>query len=51
MPAAPESSGPETLWVPMLAFGMVVTVIGSVFWFRLKRNWNKGEKANEADKR
>lgn len=51
MAAAPESSGPETLWVPMLSFGMVVAIIGSVFWLRLRRNWNKGEKANEADKR
>lgn len=37
------------LWVPMLSFGILVTVIGSVFWFRLKRNWES--KRNDTNPR
>lgn len=38
----PETVGTDgDLWVPMLSFGIVVMVIGGVFWFRLKRNWDR----------
>lgn len=37
-----ETGGTDgDLWVPMLSFGIVVTLIGGVFWFRLKRNWDR----------
>jgi len=50
MVSGPETAGPEIVWVPMLSFGMVVAILGAVFWLRLRRNWNKGEQANKADK-
>ena len=41
-PVPAETGGLDgDLWVPMLSFGMLVTIIGSIFWFRLKRNWDK----------
>lgn len=41
-PLPPETVGKDgDLWVPMLSFGIIVTLIGGVFWFRLKRNWDR----------
>lgn len=38
----PETVGTDgDLWVPMLSFGIVVMIIGGIFWFRLKRNWDR----------
>ncbi|MFO0748476.1 MAG: hypothetical protein U1F43_22850 [Myxococcota bacterium] len=28
-------------WVPMISFGVLVALVGFVFWFRMKRNWGK----------
>jgi len=29
----------ETPWIPMISFGVVVALVGFVFWFRLKKAW------------
>jgi drug/metabolite transporter (DMT)-like permease len=39
-----ENEGLEGLWPALLAFGMLVTVVGFFFWFRLKRNWNAADR-------
>jgi hypothetical protein len=31
----------------MLAFGVLVMLVGSVFWFRIKRNWDKPAEARK----
>jgi hypothetical protein len=38
MPAQRESAGLD-IWVPMLSFGALVAIVGSVFWFRLRKSW------------
>lgn len=40
-PVSPETRATDgDLWVPMLSFGIIVTIIGGIFWLRLKRNWD-----------
>ncbi len=40
-PAPVETGGIDSdLWIPMLSFGILVMLMGSIFWFRLKRNWD-----------
>lgn len=43
-PVRMENEGLEGLWPALLAFGMLVTVVGFFFWFRLKRNWNAADR-------
>lgn len=30
----------SSLWIPMIAFGMTVALVGGVFWWRLKKLFN-----------
>jgi hypothetical protein len=47
-PARAETGGIDSaLWIPMLAFGVLVMLVGSVFWFRIKRNWDKPAEARK----
>lgn len=40
-PVRLENDGLEGLWPALLAFGMLVAIVGFVFWFRLKKRWNE----------
>lgn len=31
----------ETPWIPMISFGVMVAIVGFVFWFRLKKLWGR----------
>jgi len=37
---APEQAAGSDLWIPLILFGVAVMLIGSLFWFRLKRLWD-----------
>ena len=36
---APIETQVETPWIPMISLGVVVAIVGFVFWFRLKKAW------------
>jgi len=40
-PVRMENDGLDGLWPALLAFGMLVCIVGFVFWFRLKKRWNE----------
>jgi hypothetical protein len=37
---APEQAAGSDLWIPLILFGVAVMLVGSLFWFRLKRLWD-----------
>lgn len=45
MPAQQEAAGID-IWVPMLSFGALVAIIGSIFWFRLRKSWGPSHAPN-----
>jgi len=43
-PVRLENDGLDGLWPALLAFGMLVCIVGFFFWFRLKKSWNAADK-------
>ena len=46
-----KASDADVPWVPMIAFGVTVAIIGFVFWFRLKKNWDAAARSPHSEDR
>ena len=46
MPARMETTS-ETPWVPMIALGITISIVGFVFWFRLRGAWSRAAQENK----